>query len=63
MGVNMSLQTWFWIAHLPALAGWIALLAAPLVGSDRSIYKALASPDESIPKQNRRRPSIKAIAS
>lgn len=28
----MSLENWFWIAHLPALAGWIVLLAAPLIG-------------------------------
>lgn len=25
----MSLETWFWIAHLPAVAGWIALVALP----------------------------------
>ena len=28
----MPLEAWFWIAHLPALAGWIVLLGAPLVG-------------------------------
>lgn len=22
-------ETWFWIAHVPALAGWIALIALP----------------------------------
>jgi len=25
----MSLETWFWIAHVPAVIGWIALLALP----------------------------------
>jgi hypothetical protein len=25
----MSLETWFWIAHVPAVAGWIALVALP----------------------------------
>ena len=29
----MDLERLFWIAHLPALVGWIALLAAPLVGA------------------------------
>lgn len=28
----MSPETLFWIAHLPALVGWVVLLAAPLVG-------------------------------
>jgi hypothetical protein len=28
----MSAETLFWIAHLPALVGWVVLLAAPLVG-------------------------------
>ena len=32
----MRLESWFWVAHLPALIGWIALLAAPLLG-DASI--------------------------
>jgi hypothetical protein len=25
----MTLETWFWIAHVPVLAGWIALIALP----------------------------------
>ena len=25
----MSLETWFWIAHVPAVIGWIALVALP----------------------------------
>jgi hypothetical protein len=25
----MSLETWFWIAHVPVAAGWIALVALP----------------------------------
>ena len=25
----MSLETWFWIAHVPAIAGWLALLVVP----------------------------------
>ena len=29
----MAPEKLFWIAHLPALVGWIVLLAAPLVGS------------------------------
>ena len=29
----MDLERLFWIAHLPALVGWIALLAAPLFGA------------------------------
>ncbi|MEA3015418.1 MAG: hypothetical protein QOI38_140, partial [Sphingomonadales bacterium] len=28
----MSLEAAFWIAHLPALVGWVALLAGPLIG-------------------------------
>jgi hypothetical protein len=28
----MSPEILFWIAHLPALVGWVVLLAAPLVG-------------------------------
>ncbi len=25
----MTLETWFWIAHVPAVAGWIALIVLP----------------------------------
>ena len=28
----MTLETWFWIAHVPALAGWLALIFAPQAG-------------------------------
>jgi hypothetical protein len=28
----MTLEQGFWVAHLPALLGWIVLLAAPLLG-------------------------------
>jgi hypothetical protein len=28
----MELEPLFWIAHIPAIVGWIVLLAAPLVG-------------------------------
>jgi hypothetical protein len=28
----LELERLFWLAHLPALVGWIALLAAPVVG-------------------------------
>ncbi len=38
----MTPGQWFWVAHLPALVGWIALLAAPLVGA-RAVPIARAS--------------------
>ena len=38
----MDLEQLFWIAHIPALVGWIALLAAPLIGP-RSVTIARAS--------------------
>ena len=25
----MSLETWFWVAHVPAVAGWLALVFGP----------------------------------
>ena len=31
----MTLETWFWIAHVPALAGWLALIFAPAAGAVR----------------------------
>lgn len=27
------MERWFWIAHIPAVIGWVALLAGPLLGS------------------------------
>jgi hypothetical protein len=33
----MSLETWFWIAHAPALAGWLALL---LVRNEKGVWFA-----------------------
>lgn len=27
------MERWFWIAHVPAVIGWLALLAAPLLGA------------------------------
>ena len=40
----MSPETLFWIAHLPALVGWIVLLAAPLIGpSSIGIARAAAA--------------------
>jgi hypothetical protein len=30
----MSLETWFWIAHVPVLVGWIALIVLP---ADRAV--------------------------
>ncbi|HEX8364525.1 MAG TPA: ABA4-like family protein [Allosphingosinicella sp.] len=31
----MTLETWFWVAHVPALAGWLALIIAPQAGGIR----------------------------
>jgi len=28
----MTLETWFWVAHVPALAGWLGLIFAPQAG-------------------------------
>ena len=39
----MDLERLFWIAHIPALIGWIALLAAPLFGRQRAIMIARAA--------------------
>jgi hypothetical protein len=30
----MTLETWFWIAHVPAVAGWVALIVLP---ADRAV--------------------------
>lgn len=32
-GFTMMLDQGFWLAHIPAVVGWIALLAAPLIGT------------------------------
>jgi hypothetical protein len=38
----MTLETWFWIAHVPALAGWLALIVAPASGVRFARWAAVA---------------------
>lgn len=38
----MTLETWFWIAHVPALAGWLALIFAPAAGVRFARWAAVA---------------------
>ncbi|HWT11778.1 MAG TPA: ABA4-like family protein [Allosphingosinicella sp.] len=39
----MSLETWFWLAHVPAAVGWIVLLAAPAVPAAIRIARLAAA--------------------
>jgi hypothetical protein len=39
----MTLEQGFWLAHVPALIGWIALLAAPLIGPAVRIARVAAA--------------------
>ena len=39
----MDLERLFWIAHVPAIIGWIALLAGPLFGRQRAFNIARAA--------------------